>query len=464
MTLRQPDPAPLRSAPAGWAAHMRATFRLGAPLVAAQLAHQALSLTDTIMLGWLGAAPLAAGVLGWTLFFSGFILGSGFANAVMPLAAMAEGEDDIPGVRRSVRMGLWVTGLAVAALMPPLFFAEPLLRQAGQEPELAAMAGDYVRIVQWALFPAVGVMVLRSYLSALERTSVVMWAMLGGAVLNAVLDWMLIFGNWGAPALGIRGAAWATLGTNILVFAILVLYAQRARALRKYQLFVRFLRPDWPAFREVFRLGLPISATMLAEMGLFAASSLMMGWLGTVPLAAHGIALQIVSVIFMVPLGLSAAGTVRVGRALGRRDPIGMHRAAVTVLAMASSVACGGAILLWVSPEPLIALFLDRSNPDAGAILATGATLLAVAAVFQIVDTLQAVSAGLLRGLKDTRLPMVIAILSYWAVGMPTAYVLGFVLDLGGVGVWSGLAAGLACAAFLLTRRFFHRRAAMMPG
>ncbi|HSG53907.1 MAG TPA: MATE family efflux transporter [Paracoccaceae bacterium] len=458
MTLTTPNAAAVQgAAPTGWGGHVRATLKLGAPLVAAQLAHQSISLTDTVMLGWLGAEPLAAGVLGWTLFFIGFIIGSGFAHAVMPLAAAAEGEGDVRGVRRAVRMGLWVVGLAVALMMVPLLFAESLLLLMGQEPALAEMAGGYVRILQWALFPAVAVMVMRSYLSALERASIVMWAMLGGAVLNAVLNWMLIFGNWGAPALGIEGAAWATLGTNLLILAVLAFYARFTAALRKYEIFVRFLRPDWGAFFEVLRLGLPIGATLLAEIALFAASAMMMGWLGTVPLAAHGIAIQIISAIFMIPLGLSSAGTVRVGRALGRRDAEGIRRAAVTVHGLALGVAICGAAVLWLSPGPLVRLFLDEANPEAEAIMATGATLLAVAAVFQIVDTLQVVSAGLLRGLRDTRLPMMMAIVSYWLVGMPTAYVLGFVLDLGGVGVWSGLAVGLACAAVLLTLRFFRR-------
>lgn len=450
-------------APVGWGAHARATLRLGAPLVLAQLAQQSLTLTDTIMLGWLGARPLAGQVLGFTLYFFAFIAGTGFAQAVMPMAATAEGEGDVRGVRRAVRMGLWVTALVTAATMPALWLSAPLLRATGQEPELSAMAQDYLRIAEWALFPAVWFMVLRSYLSALERAAMVMWAMFAGAALNVLLNWMLIFGNWGAPALGLRGAALATLVSELVILAIVALYAARAPGLKRYTLFVRFHRPDREAFVEVWRLGLPISATLLAEVGLFSASSLMMGWLGAVALAAHGIALQVTSVIFMVPLGLSAAATVRVGRAWGRRDPRGIHRAALTVLALSVGVAVSAALLLWLAPGPLVTLFLDRANPEADAIVATGAALLAVAAVFQIVDTLQVVSAGLLRGLKDTRRPMLIAVVSYWAVGLPTAYLLGFPLGWGGTGIWAGLAAGLACAATLLTRRFFRLRAALAP-
>ncbi|NNU79379.1 MATE family efflux transporter [Halovulum dunhuangense] len=443
----------------GWPEHMRATIRLGLPLIGTQLAQQGLTITDTIMLGWLGAEPLAAGVLATTLFFIGFILCTGFAHAVMPLAANAEGDNDTRGVRRSVRMGLWVVMLVVTLTMPVLWHTEALLLALGQEPALAALAQDYMRIGQWALYPSLGVMVLRSYLSALERTGIVLWATLGGVVLNAVLNWTLIFGNLGAPALGIRGAAIATLGTYCLILAIMLVYCTRVRALRKYELFVRFFRPDWAAFREVMRLGAPISASLIAEVGLFGASSIMMGWIGTVPLAAHGIAIQVISALFMVPLGLMMAGTVRVGRAHGARDAVALDLAAKAVLLLAVGFAILSALVLWLLPETLIGLFIDRENPAAAEILQVGVVLLAVAAVFQIVDTLQVVSAGLLRGLKDTRRPMVIAVFSYWGVGLPVAYVLGFPLGLGGVGIWAGLAAGLACAAVLLTRRFMRRNA-----
>ncbi len=442
---------------ASWRGHVRATLRLGAPLMAAQLTQQAIQVTDTVMLGWYGVEPLAAGVLGTQYFFIGFIIATGLAFAVMPLAAQAEGAGEPAGVRRAVRMGVWAVAAIVVCMMPVAWFSGPILRGLGQEPQLADMAQDYLRIAQWALFPAAAVMVLRSFLAALERAQMVMWAMLAGAVLNAGMNWLLIFGNWGAPELGLRGAAFATLGTHSLTLAVLVLYCQRARAVRIYEVFVRPLRPDWPAFREVLRLGLPISAALLAEVGLFTASSIMMGWLGTVPLAAHGIAMQITSVIFMIPLSLSNAGTVRVGRALGRADAVGLSRAAATVTALALCVALAGAVLLVAAPAPLIGLFLDRANPAADAIVASGVTLLAVAALFQLVDTLQVVSIGLLRGLKDTRRPMAIAVLAYWGLGAPAGYVLGFPLGLGGPGVWLGLAIGLTAAAVALSWRFLSR-------
>lgn len=449
------QPPPL--ADPSWGGHIRATLKLGLPLIAAQLGQQAITVTDTLMMGRLGAEPLAAGVLGTSLFFVAFIICSGFAHAIMPMAATAEGAGDTRGVRRSVRMGLWVVTGMVALLMPVLWQTEALLLLAGQEETLSKLAQDYVRIAQWSLFPALWIMVLRSYLSALERASIVMWAALCGVLLNILLNWMFIFGNLGAPAMGIRGAAVATLGTAFVTLAPLIAYTLRTEALRKYQLFVHFWRPDVGAIREVLRLGAPISGTFLAEVGLFVMASFMLGWLGTVPLAAHGIALQVISVLFMIPLGLSSAATVRVGRALGRGDREGLFRATVTVMTMAVSFATAAAVLLWVMPRPLIQLFLGREEPNADEILHLGVGLLAVAAIFQLADTLQVMSVALLRGLKDTRRPMWIAIASYWGLGVPSAYILGFTLELGGQGVWGGLAVGLTAAAALLAWRFVKR-------
>ncbi len=454
-----PQPTPMPLADPSWRGHIRATLKLGLPLIAAHLGQQAITVTDTLMLGRLGAEPLAAGVLGTSLFFVAFIACSGFAHAVMPMAATSEGEGDVRGVRRSVRMGLWIVTAVAALLMPILWQTEALLLLAGQDPGLSSLAQDYVRIAQWTLFPALWIMVLRSYLSALERAAIVMWAMFCGVLLNILLNWMFIFGNLGAPALGIKGAAVATLGTALITLFPLVLYVRRVEALKKYRIFVRLWRGDAAALREVLRLGAPISGTFLAEVGLFVMASLMLGWLGTVALAAHGIALQVISVLFMIPLGLSSAATVRVGRALGRKDAVGLRRAAITVMAMGLSFATASAVLLWVMPRPLIQMFLGQEEPDAAEILTTGAGLLAVAAVFQLVDTLQVMSVALLRGLKDTRWPMWIAVASYWGLGVPSAYLLGFVLDLGGKGVWGGLAVGLTAAGILLTWRFSRREA-----
>ncbi len=451
------SPPPRAAYDNSWPAHLRGTMALGLPIIGTQMAQMGIGFVDTMMLGWMGATTLAASVLGTTVFFMVLVVGFGLAQAVMPLASQAAGEGDERSLRRSVRMGFWVVTAYGVLMMPLLWNTGAILLAMGQDPELAASAQIYVRIVQWSIFPVLIVSVLRSYLASVERIQIVMWVTLAAVGVNGALNYALIFGNFGAPALGLAGAALASLTTNILSAAAIVTYCQNVEHIRRHEIFVRFWRADWVAFREVFRLGLPISMTILAEVGLFSVASIMMGWIGTIPLAAHGIALQITSISFMIPLSFSQAGTVRLGRAIGRKDPLGVERAGWTVIVLGVGFAVFSAAVFVSVPQALISLYLDAANPDAADILAYGAPLLAVAAAFQVVDSLQVLGAGLLRALKDTRVPMFIAMFSYWAVGVPAAYILGFVRDLGGVGVWSGLALGLAFAAVLMNWRYFRR-------
>ncbi|MCU0910952.1 MAG: MATE family efflux transporter [Rhodobacteraceae bacterium] len=441
----------------------RALAVLGLPLIGGHMAQISMHITDTVMLGWYSVEALAAVVLGATGFFVLFIVGSGFAWAVMPKVAAANANGDAAEVRRTTRMALWLSLIFGAAVMPLLWFSGPLLRALGQDDALAAAAEGYLRIAGWGIFPALIVMVLKSYLAALERTGVVLWATVAGAVLNALLNWALIFGNWGAPELGVTGAAIATLATQLLTLGLTAGYAALHPALRRYTLFVRFWRPDWGAFAAVFRLGWPIGLTSLAESGLFAASALMMGWVGTQELAAHGIALEIVSLIFMIHVGLANAATIRAGQAHGRVDTAGLRLVAATGLALVLGIALLAVVLFLVAPEPLIGLFLSPDDPARPAILAIGASLLAVAALFQLADAGQVMALGLLRGIQDTRVPMIYASVSYWLVGIPASYVLGFTLGWGGPGIWAGLAIGLALAFALLVWRFWHRAGAAAP-
>lgn len=449
------DSAPKRET-MSWAGHVRATLALGLPLVGAQLAQMAINTTDVVMLGWYGTRDLAASVLATQAFFVVMIFGSGFAHAVVPIAAQAEGRGDNQQVRRSVRMGLWVVLAYSVLAMPLLWNTEALLLAAGQEPDLAALAGDYMRIAQWGMFPALIVMGLRAFFSALTRTQPILWATITGVVANGILNYALIFGNFGAPEMGVRGAAIASVGASTMILVVLVIWMRLVPRLAEYTLFVRFWRPDWPAFFEILRLGLPIALTIIAEVGLFFASSVMMGWLGTVPLAAHGIALQLASIAFMIPLGLSNGATVRIGQAFGRADGSGLKRAARTALLVAALLAIFISLLFWLIPDQLIGLFLDRDNPLAGQVLETAVPLLAIAAGFQFFDAMQATGVGLLRGIKDTKTPLMMAVVSYWGVGLPTGYLLGVSSGFDGPGIWAGLAVGLAVAAVLLNGRFFR--------
>ncbi|MBQ0750154.1 MAG: MATE family efflux transporter [Roseovarius sp.] len=441
--------------------HARAVLGLGLPLIGSHVAQFAITFTDALMLGWYSVEALAAEVLGGTMFFVLFIMGSGFAWAVMPMVASAQASGAITQVRRITRMGLWASILFGLATLPLMLGSGALFDRMGQEPATAALAADYLEIAGLGILPALMVMVLKSYLAALERTAVVLWVTLGAVALNACVNYLLIFGNFGFPELGVQGAAIASLGVNIASFVVLGVYVHRSAP--DHALFQRFWRPDPEALGRVFRLGWPIGLTNLAEVGLFASASIMMGWLGTLPLAAHGIAMQITSVIFMIHLGLSNVATVRAGQAHGRGDGAGLRDGARVVLGLSAAVALATMALLLLVPDPLVGVFLAPDDPDRAEVIAIGRQLLAAAAFFQLMDAAQVQALGLLRGVQDTRVPMVIAALSYWAVGVPVSYLLGFTLGLGGPGIWLGLAMGLALAGVFMLVRFWGWSVRQIP-
>ncbi|MBO9435535.1 MATE family efflux transporter [Ruegeria sp. R13_0] len=436
-------------------AHFRAIAVLGLPLIGGHLAQFAIGLTDTVMLGWYGVEALAAVTLASSYYFVLFLFGAGFGWAVMPMVATAAAEEDETSIRRSTRMGLWLSLLYAALMMPLLWWSYPILIALKQEPQVAQTASEYLRVAGWGLFPALLVMVLKSYLAALERTQIVLWITVIAAVVNGVTNYALIFGNWGAPELGVMGAAIASVVTQIVSLVAVIIYA--VRVLPEHSLFQRFWRPDWDMFGRVLRLGVPIGLTTLAEVTLFATSAIMMGWLGQVPLAAHGIALNLASATFMVHLGLSNAATIRAGNALGRRDRAHLERGAIAVTGMSLVVSVLTIILFLTCAEPLISLFMEADNAQRGEILAIGTGLLAMAALFQLVDGAQVIALGLLRGLQDAKVPMIMAALSYWVIGIPASYYFGFVQGMDGIGVWMGLVLGLAFAAVLLMARFWMR-------
>ena len=438
----------------GWKSHFVETLALGLPLIGAQLAPHGIHLTDVVIIGRLGTRELAAMVLASQFYFTIFIFGSGFTAAVVPLAAQAFARGDEQQVRRAVRMGLWMVLAFSAVAMPLILYAEDVLKAAGQDPHVSRLAADYLDIAGWGMFPALAFMVLRAFLSAVGRAGFILYVTLIILAVNAFFAYGLVLGHFGLPALGMTGAAIVALGVNILGVVLTIWYIEAVPAIRRFEIFVRFWRVDWHMLREVFNLGMPISFTILAEVSLFTVASLLMGWIGTAELAAHGIALQCASVAFMIPLGLAQAATVRVGVAAGAGDREGMIRAAWVVVAISAGIALIGGLLFALFPSFFAGLFLDRSKEDAAAVLGFATSFVVVAGIFQMVDGLQAIGAGLLRGIKDTRVPMILALISYWAIGFLLAYVLAFPMGFGGIGVWLGFVFGLLAAAVLLLGRF----------
>jgi MATE family multidrug resistance protein len=452
-------PAHAESQSRRWRAEARATLALAAPLILTNVAQALIHATDVVLLGWAGPRTLAAATLGINVYFAFLIFGMGLVTAAAPMIARELGarRHSVRDVRRTVRQAMWAAAAICVPVWAVLWNTSALLVLLGQDPALAADAQTFVRALMWGMLPYLLYLVLRSFISALERP---MWSLgvgLACVIFNAVLNYGLIFGKFGLPALGILGAGIGSAFANLLMFAGLGLVVALDRGFRRYRLFGRFWRADWERFRKVWRLGLPIAVTLALEITIFNAAVFLMGLIGTESLAAHAIAIQIASLTFMVPLGLGQAVTVRVGLAFGRRDPAGVAIAGWTALGLAVAFMGTMALVMIAAPGLLVSIFLDPADPANAPVIRLAVSFLVVAALFQIFDGAQVVGAGMLRGLHDTRVPMVYAGFGYWIVGLLTGVGLGFGLGWEGVGIWTGLAAGLGVVAVLMIVRWTRR-------
>ncbi|MBD3882952.1 MATE family efflux transporter [Phormidium tenue FACHB-886] len=433
---------------------IKAMLFLAVPLASAQVAQAATGFVDTVMMGLLGQQVLAAGALGATFFTSLLHVSSSIVAAVSPLVAAAFGAGDSKEVSRVVRQGLWLAILLGVPLTLLIWNGEMILPWLGQAPENVRLAGMYLRAIAPGLLPALGFAVLRSFVAAVSQPRSVMVIIVGGTAFNVVANYTLMFGKLGLPALGIVGIGVASALSLWGMFLAIVLYIFWQQSLRSYQVFGNLQRFDARVFQDLIGIGLPIGGLVAVEAGLFAIATFLMGFLGTVPLAAHQIALQTAAMTFMIPLGISFAATIRVGQLMGQRDPKGARLAGYVAIGLGAAFMGLMSILFWLAPQTIIALYLDVNNPENGAVVDLAKVLLSIAALFQLADGVQATSVGALRGLQDTRVPMLIGLLSYWGIGLSISYGLGFSLGLGGVGLWWGLAIGLLVQAFVLTWRF----------
>ena len=442
-----------------WRQEAAATLRLAGPLVLTNLTQAGIQATDVVLLGWLGPRSLAAGALGNNIYVAFLIFGMGLVTAASPLLSRKLGgmPHSVRDVRRTVRQTMWAAVTIAIPVMLLLWHSESLLILMGQDPGLAAQAALFVRALEWGFLPALFYLVLRAFVAALERPA---WSLLigiAGVGFNACLNYSLIFGKMGLPRLGLMGAGIGSAITQTMMFTGLAIVIGLHPRFRRYRLFGHFWRADWARYVTVWRLGAPIAMTLALEVTIFNAAVFLMGLVGTAALAAHAVAIQIASFTFMVPLGLSQAATVRVGLAFGRRDPAGIARAGWLAWAMGVGFMTLTACLLWGMPRPIVGLFLDTANPAEADVVNLAIAFLGIAALFQIVDGAQAVGAGMLRGLHDTKIPMLFAAFGYWVVGLSVALWLGFHLRWGGVGIWIGLASGLAVVAVLMLARWLRR-------
>jgi MATE family multidrug resistance protein len=448
------------SAPAApWRDEIRATVALAWPLVLTNLTQSLIQSTDVVLLGWAGARTLASATIGINLYYAFLIFGIGLVTAAAPMMAKELGARSysVRDVRRTVRQALWSVVAICVPVWLVLWNTQAILVAIGQDPALAAGAQTFVRALMWSMLPVLWYLVLRSFVSALEKP---VWSLVvaaAGVTFNAFLNYSLIFGKFGFPALGLRGAGIGSTCANSFMFLAMAAVVMLHPRFRRYRLFGRFWGADWQRFREVWRLGLPIAVTLALEITLFNTAVFLMGLIGPASIAAHAVALQIAAFTFMVPLGLSQAVTVRVGLAFGRRDRAGIARAGWTAFTLGVSFMALMALVMLAIPHRLIGLFLDPAVPANAPVIALAVSFLFVAALFQVFDGAQSVGAGMLRGLHDTKMPMAFAGFGYWGVGLVTAVGLGFGLGWQGVGIWIGLATGLAVVAALMIARWLRR-------
>ena len=451
-----------------WRREFLALMTIGLPMGLTQLVQFSINTIDLLMIGRLGPDALGGAALGLVMYYVLFLIGLGPAMAVSPMVSQALGADpdDIREPRRAVRMGLWAIVIAVVPLSMIFLFTENIALLLGQPPELARLAAPYIIALAPGLPFMLGVVILRNFLAAIERTRAPLVFIVLTTALNAVLNYLLIYGNWGFPRLELIGAGLASSISHMVGFASLVMYINAEKTARRFKLFENIFRPDWERLREVVNLGWPIGITIGFEAMLFNAAVFLMGRIGVNEVAAYQVALNVAAIAFMMPLGLSMAGGVRVGLKQGAKDLDCVKRAAAI-----SVLCCIGAIMLvaipvMTMPKTIAGFYLDAGDPENAVVLALVASFLPIAAAFALFDATQVAAAQALRGLKDVRVPMVMTAISYWVIGFPTSAWLGLYTPLGAVGVWWGLLAALASAAILLGGRLWlitHPRQATNP-
>ncbi len=446
--------------PAGpWRTEFSATMKLAWPLAAANLLQMLVHAVDVIFVARLGEQELAASSLAIALFGLTLWGLSGLTGAVAPLIAAELGRrrHAVREVRRSVRMGLWLAVLAGAVGMAACLGGERLMLLTGQDPKIAAMAGGFLQIIIWAMIPMVLANVLRIFVSALDRPIFATLIIASAIAVSVLANWVLVFGNLGAPALGLEGSALASVVTSLFILAAYVAAIAWDRRLRRYRIFGNWWRTEWSRMKDIIRIGTPIMFTIFAEAGLFSGAAFLMGRIGPSELAGHTIALQVAALAFQIPFGIGQAATIRVGYHFGAGDTAAIARAGWIALAIAVAFSMVTASIMLFAPLTVLSIYVDVDAAANSAMVGFAVQYLLLAAIFQLVDAVQAVSAGNLRGLQDTRVPMVIAVFSYWAAGFSISIWLGLNSALAGVGVWIGLAAGLLVAAVLLTWRWAQR-------
>lgn len=437
---------------------LKASLKLGSPIILTNLAQVAILTTNLIFIGRLGKVELAAGSLAASLYQACMIFSLGLVSATIPMLATTLGKDrsNLSAIQQIMRHGFLTALIICLPFWLLMSQAQHLWLALGQNPETALLATSYIHSIQWSLLPYLGYIVLRSFFAALEKPLWTLNVAIAGIVVNALFGWLLIFGEMGFPQLGLIGAGIATTVTNVLMLSGMLLLVYKHPIFKHYKIFTQFFQWNWQQLYQLWKLGIPIAITFTLETLVFYAAVIMMGIIGDTSLAAHAIAMQISSVSYMIPLGFGQVATIRVGLAMGRAAPHDAVQAGWVSYGLGVGFMGLAACVMWLQPEFLIQFFIDLKAPENRAVIITATQFLFFAALFQLTDGAQAVAAGMLRGLYDTRTPMLLALLGYWALGVPIGAFLAFVVGMEGIGIWIGFVTGLSVVAVLLTLRWWR--------
>ena len=433
---------------------IRESIALSIPLATSQLAQSATGFVDTVMMGWMGPNTLAAGGLAAALFMGLWVGCLGLTNGVTALTAEAYGSQNIDRIQKITAQGIILAFLIALPGMALLTQAGALMQFSGQSVEIGRNAQIYLSSIAIGFFPSIAFVVLRGVVSSMNAPRITMVIAIVGLGLNAVGNYILGFGKLGFPVMGLSGLAIATAMTHWFMFISILLYMRFSPKLRGFRLLSQFPQIDQSLLWKLFKLGLPIGIAFTAEVGLFTVTTVLMGRLGVSVLAAHQIVFQTIAMIFMLPLGVSYATTIRVGQWLGKNDSPGVRRSAFVGMAIGGGIMAISALGLVVFPKVVIGLYVDLSIPANQALVPIATSMLTVAAIAQILDGVQTTVAGALRGLQDTTVPMVLSFIAFWTVGLSSGYWLGFGLGWGGTGLWMGQSIGITVASILFVGRF----------
>ena len=446
----------MRQAQANWRQELGAMVALAVPVVLSELGWMAMGIVDTIMVGRLGPAAIGAVALGNAVYYTPALFGIGVLLGLDTLVAQAYGRKDHDECHRWLAQGVYLACIVTPPLMLLVFLASFGFAPFGITPEVAAPAASYLRILNWGTLPLLLYAGTRRYLQGVGDVRVITLTYVAANLVNWLGNWVLIYGKLGFPALGVNGSAVSTLAARIFMALALLGFAWRYERKRGHPLFRHWAGPSLARLRELARLGVPAAGQIVLEVGAWNLATLSAGWLTPVALATHQIALNYASLTYMVPLGISAAAAVSVGHAVGAGDGQRARRAGWLALGLGTSFMLLAAVVFLVEPVPLIALYTRDSQ-----VMAVGPSLLGLAAAFQIFDGIQTVSTGALRGLGETRVPMLANLVGYWVLGLPLGLGLCFLLHWGIYGLWIGLLLALFIIASMLLARW-HRDAARL--